>query len=425
MTSADVPIEELRAKCRRDYDPYRAVSIAEQLEELAERRSTMPVSYSARGNGCWVLTRYDDIAGVLRRSNRGFISFPNDPDGINSTGSEQGMIPIELDGPRHRQFRMMLDPAFAPRRVKQLEDELRQWANRLIDNWIEAGECDFNKEFALPFPGVTVMKIMGWPENDLARLYGWVDVVMHGVPGASQDESNAARGKAHSEIREYMFALIAERRAAPRQDDVTSAALEAEIDGEKLSDTELFDLFLLMMLAGLDTVQSVLGQAMVYLAQRPQEWDRIGESSELLESAVEEFLRWATPPVPTRTVVHEEVQVGGVRLPKGERVHFPLAVANRDPAYYDNPDEVVLERFVDSHAKPHVAFGLGPHRCVGAPLAQLELRIAFEELRRRIPKFELDPDRAPQEHLGLAWGVDNVYLRFESGTRELTLPGGE
>ncbi|WP_216892288.1 cytochrome P450 [Nocardia alni] len=425
MTSAGVPIEELRAKYRRDYDPYRAVPIAEQLAELAERRSAAPVSYSARGNGCWVLTRYDDIAGVLRRSNRGFVSFPNDPDGINSTGSEEGMIPIELDGPRHRQFRAMLDPAFAPKHVAQLEDELRQWANRLIDGWIEDGECDFNKGFALPFPGVTVMKIMGWPEQDLSRLYGWVDVVMHGVPGVSQDESNAARGKAHGEIHEYMFALIAERRAAPRREDVTSAALEAEIDGEKLSDTELFDLFLLMMLAGLDTVQSVLGQAMVYFARHPRQWDRLLESPALLESAVEEFLRWATPPVPTRTIVHDEVQVGEMTLPKGERVHFPLAVANRDPAYYETPDEVVLDRFVDSGTKPHVAFGLGPHRCVGAPLAQLELRIAFEELRRRIPTFELRPDRTPAEHLGLAWGVDNVHLRFEPGTRELEAAGTE
>ncbi|GGL16067.1 cytochrome P450 [Nocardia jinanensis] len=420
MTRADIPIEELRASHRRDYDPYHQVPIAEQLAELADRRETVPVSYSARGNGCWVLTRYDDIAGVLRRSNRGFISFPNDPDGINSTGADEGMIPIELDGPRHRQFRVMLDPAFSPKRVAQLEDGLREWANRLIDDWIGAGECDFNKGFALPFPGVTVMKIMGWPEEDLDRLYGWVDIVMHGVPGVPEDEANAARGKAHGEIREYMFALIAERRAAPPREDVTSAALAAEIDGKKLSDSELFDLFLLMMLAGLDTVQSVLGQAMVHLARNPEQWDQMFESTAVLNSAVEEFLRWGTPPVPTRTIVDDEVQVGAVTLPKGERVHFPLAVANRDPSYYENPDDVIVDRFVDMGAKPHVAFGLGPHRCVGVHLARLELRIAFQELRRRLPKFELAADRIPQEHLGLAWGVDNIHLRFEPGTRELT-----
>ncbi|MBK1787126.1 cytochrome P450 [Prauserella cavernicola] len=418
--TTDVPLDDLRGTHRRDYDPYGNVPIAEQLDELAKRRDELPVSYSARGNGCWVLTRYDDIASVLRRSNRGFVSFPNDPDGVNSSGSEDGMIPIELDGKRHRGFRAMLDPAFSPQRVASLEGDLRAWANRLIDDWIEDGRCDFGKGFALPFPGVTVMKIMGWPEEDVERLNGWVDVVMHGLPGASEDEANAARAKAHGEVRDYMFALIAERRAAPRRDDVTSAAIDAEVDGKKLSDTELFDLFLLMMLAGLDTVQSVLGQSMVHLAQHPEQWAQLLDEPGRVESAVEEFVRWATPPVPTRTVTQDSVEVGGLTLPKGERVHFPLAVANRDPAHYDNPDEVKLDRFVDSSTKPHVGFGMGPHRCVGVHLARLELRIAYEELRRRLPTFRLDPDQTPQEHLGLAWGVNNVHLVFEPGPRELS-----
>ncbi|WP_216892298.1 cytochrome P450 [Nocardia alni] len=412
--STDTPVAELRAKYRRDYDPYtRTIGITEQLAELADRREAMPVSYSARGNGCWVLTRYDDIAGVLRRSNRGFISFPNEPDGVNTQGSEVQQIPIELDGSRHQQFRAMLDPLFSPKRVNELADGLREWAVRLIDGWIEQGSCDFVQGFALPFPGVTVMKIMGWPEEDVDRLNNWVDIVMHGLPDATQEETDAARAKAHGEIREYMFALIAQRRAEPRRDDVTSAALDLELDGVKLTDVELFDLFLLMMFAGLDTVQSVLSQAMAYLGRHPEQWDHMFESPEMLASAIEEFLRWGTPPVPTRTVVYDEIQVGELMLPKGERVHFPLAIANRDPDYYENPDEVVLDRFVAAGAKPHIAFGMGAHRCVGVHLARLELRIAFEELRRRLPAFRLDADYEPREHLGLAWGIDNVHLLFE------------
>ncbi|MBH0777364.1 cytochrome P450 [Nocardia bovistercoris] len=416
--TTDVSIDLLRAEFRRDYDPYGTVPIGAQLAELAQRRETLPISYSARGNGCWVLTRYDDIAGVLRRSNRGFISFPNDPDGNNSAGSEEGMIPIEVDGAKHRQFRAILEPAFAPGRVARLEEGLREWANKLIDTWIEKGECDFSNDFALPFPGITVMQIMGWPEQDIERLNGWVDIVMHGLPNASRAEADAARGKAHGEIHEYLFALIEQRRAEPSRDDVTSAALNAEIDGKKLTNSELFDLFLLMMLAGMDTVRSVLGQAIVHLAAEQRNWDRINETPELLNSSVEEFLRWATPPVPTRTVDQDEVSVGELTLTRGERVHFPLAAANRDPAYYDAPDDVVLERFTKPDAKPHLAFGLGPHHCLGVHLARLELRIAFQELRRRIPRFGLAPDQQPKEHLGLAWGVDNVHIRFEPGARE-------
>ena len=417
MTTS-VSTSELREQYRRDYDPYHDVPIAEQLSELADRRQNMPISYSARGNGTWVLTRYDDIASVLRRSNRGFISFPNDPDGVNSQGSEEGMIPIELDGRRHQEFRRMLDPAFSQERVATLENDLRAWSNRLIDGFIEDGKCDFVNGFALPFPGVTVMKIMGWPESDVDLLNGWVDIVMHGLPGASEDEANAARGKAHMEIREYMLNLIADRRNSPSREDVTSAAIDCEIEGKKLTDLELFDLFLLMMLAGLDTVQSVLGQAMVFFGRNPDQWKRLVDDPALIESAVEEFVRWGAPPVPTRTIVHDEVTVGDITLPKGERVHFPLAVANRDPAYYHNPDDVVLERFVASDTKPHMGFGMGPHRCVGAHLARLELRIAFEELTRRMPEFSLDPEHTPHEHLGLAWGVNNVHLTFSPGSRE-------
>ncbi|WP_439030569.1 cytochrome P450 [Gordonia terrae] len=418
MTSTQTPLTELREKFRRDYDPYRQIPIADQLAEFAERRESLPISYSARGNGTWVLTRYDDVASVLRRSNRGFISFPNEPDGINRTGSDVGMIPIELDGRRHQEFRRMLEPAFSPERVARLEGDLRSWAARLVDEFIEAGECDFGNQFALPFPGVTVMKIMGWPEEDVERLNNWVDVVMHGLPGATQEESDAARGKAHVEIHEYMLGLIARRRGEPAREDVTTAAIECEIEGEKLSDSELFDLFLLMMLAGLDTVQSVLGQAMVYFAGRQDQWKRLVDDPALIESAVEELVRWGAPPVPTRTIVKDEVQVGDLTLPKGERVHFALAAANRDPAQYDNPDEVILERYQDPATKPHVGFGMGPHRCVGVHLARLELRLALEELTRRLPEFELDTTKpAPVEHLGLAWGVSSVHLKFAPGPR--------
>ncbi|MDT9592136.1 cytochrome P450 [Nocardioides zeae] len=417
MTTSAAPAEtldDLRARHRRDYDPYAAWSIQEHMDEIAERRDVLPISYSARGNGCWVLTRYDDISSVLRRNNRGFVSFPNEPDGINAMGSEIQQIPIETDGALHKQFRQLLDPYFSPKRVEALTDQLTGWANRLIDDWVEDGECDFVDGFALPFPGATVLTIMGWPAEDLHRMNHWASTLMHGVVGGTAEETAAARAVAHGELRDYWFAMIAERRASGHLDDVTSAAIEAEIDGERLTDTQLFDLFLLMMAAGLDTVQSVLCQSMVYLAAHPEKWDAMFATPESLEPAIEELLRWCAPAVPTRNVVHEEVEVAGLVLPKGERVHFPLAAANRDPAYYPDPDEVIFDRA----AKPHLAFGLGTHRCVGLHLARLELKIAFTQLRRRLPSFALHPDYTPREHLGLAWGVDNVRLTFVPGARE-------
>ena len=412
-----VELDELRARYRRDYDPYANRGIDEHLAELAERREELPVSYSARGNGCWVLTTYDDVSDLLRRNNRGVVSFPNEPDGLNLSGARAAQIPIELDGPEHRQYRQYLDPLFAPKVVAQLEDQLRIQCNRLIDEFIEAGHCDFVEGFALPFPGATVLAIMGWPLEDLHRMNGWADVIMHGIPGAPIEEQNAARAKAHGEFSAYMLEKIPQWRAAPRKDDVTSVMLDAEIDGKKMTDDQLFDFFLLMMLAGLDTVQSVLSRTAVYFAAHPEQWDRMFEDPAMLAPAIEELLRWATPPVPTRTVTDDHIEIRGIQIPRGERVHAPLGSANRDPQYYPDPDEVKFDR----PAKPHLAFGVGPHRCVGLHLARLELKIAYEELHRRLPAFELDATKpSPQEHLGQAWGVTDVHLTFTPGKRELS-----
>ncbi|MBK1787111.1 cytochrome P450 [Prauserella cavernicola] len=416
MTDTDqTTLDELRAEYRRDYDPYAASTISEHLGELADRREQLPVSYSARGNGCWVLTEYDDISALLRRNNRGVVSFPNEPDGINAVGTRVAQIPIEIDGAAHRQYRQLLDPIFAPKRVAQLADELELQANKLIDEFIEAGTCDFVNGFALPFPGATVMAIMGWPLEDMQQMNRWVDVLLHGVRGGSLEENARARGVAHAEFSAYMMKKIPEWRAAPRRENVTSVILDAEIEGEKLSDEQLFDFFVLMMSAGLDTVQSVLAQSMVYFARNPARWDEMFSTPETLAPAIEELLRWTTPPVPTRTVADESLEIHGLRLPRGERIHAPLAAGNRDPKYYPDPDEIRFDR----EAKPHLAFGVGPHRCVGLHLARLELKIAFTALRRRMPTFGLDPaGPAPQEHLGLAWGVDDVHLRFAPGPRE-------
>lgn len=416
MTDTEpVMLDELRAKYRRDYDPYAASTISQHLGELADRRETMPVSYSARGNGCWVLTKYDDISALLRRNNRGVVSFPNEPDGINAVGTRVAQIPIEIDGPAHRQYRQLLDPIFAPKRVAELADELYVQANKLIDEFIEDGACDFVQGFALPFPGATVMAIMGWPLEDMHRMNRWTDILLHGVRGGTMEENAKARGVAHQEFSAYMMEKIPQWRAAPRRDDVTSVILDAEIEGKKLTDEQLFDFFVLMMSAGLDTVQSVLAQSMVYFARNPEQWDRMFDTPDTLAPAIEELLRWTTPPVPTRTVTDESLEIHGIRIPRGERIHAPLAAGNRDPKYYPDPDEIRFDRA----AKPHLAFGVGPHRCVGMHLARLELKIAYTELHRRLPRFELDPGKpAPQEHLGLAWGVDDVHLRFTPGKRE-------
>jgi cytochrome P450 len=411
-TVTDKPtIDELHESLKRDYPVYRQGTIAEHLAELADRREKCPISFSSDG-GFWVLSTYDDISSVLRRNNRGFISFPNMPDGTQAFGQKM-MKPIEIDGSEHRQYRKILEPLFAPARITAIEPRIRQVASDLIDQFIGAGTCDFVEQFAMPFPGTTFLAMMGWPLADAATLNGYSGVMLHGVPGAPQEEIDAARGAAAVAFQAYIADQIAQRRAEPT-DDVTTAVINAEIDGALIPDSDLYDVFVLMMMAGLDTVQSVLAQSMIYLAQHPDQWQEMFRRPEHIDAAVEELLRWTSPAVPTRNVSDESAAVGDLELPKGERVHCPLGAGNRDPKYFPEPDEVRFER----DPKPHLTFGMGPHRCLGVHLARAELRIAFEELHRRLPAFTLAPGTEPAEHLGLTWGVDNVKLAFEPGPRE-------
>ncbi|MCW2495263.1 cytochrome P450 [Jatrophihabitans sp.] len=406
--SADRELDSLRARYRHDFDPYAPLTMAEQLDILAGMRAEKPVAWSARGNGCWVATKYDDVSSVLRRSNRGFQSFPIDPDGLNLTGTVNGMVPLELDGERHREFRTMLDPSFAPKRIAEMADQLRAHANNLIDTFIEAGHCDFSEEFALPFPGATVMSLMGWPLKDIDKMNEWTSIIHHG----SSHEDDKAR--AHRETHEYMLELIVRRRSEPPRDDLTTVTMDSLIEGRKLTDDELVELYGLIMTAGLGTVQAVMSKSMVYFAERQDQWDEMFESEESVELAVEELLRFTSPASPTRTINQNSAEVGGLTLPRGERVFMVLAAANRDPQYWDDPDVIKL----GEHRKPHLSFGLGPHRCIGVHLARLELKIGFTELHRRIPRFTLTPGTTPQEFLGLTWGTHNVQLSFDPGPRE-------
>jgi cytochrome P450 len=399
----------LRHELQHEYDVYADETIQGRLDDIAERRGRCPVAFSPTGE-FWLLTRYDDISGVMRQSGRSVSSESVFPDGRSF--SDKKLIPLELDGSEHRQYRAILEPYFAPREVRKLSDQIRELANTLIDDFIEDGRCDFSEQFAAPYPGMTFFALMGWPWQHAAEMMEWVSIFLHGITGASNDEVDAARSDAQAEARAYVKRALQQRRLEPA-DDLTTKLLHAEVDGKPLTDDQLFDLILLLMVAGLDTVQSVLSQSMYYLARHPETWDAMHADEATLEAAIEELLRWSSPASPTRTITVDTMRIGDVDLPRGERLHFPLAAANRDPQYFEQPDSIVLDREV----KPHLSFGLGAHRCMGSHLARLELRIAYAELRRRMPRFKLAETAVPTEHLGLTWTVENVDIEFPAGKR--------
>jgi cytochrome P450 len=408
-------VEALRRERSVEYDPFLAIDLEENRTKLAGYREISPLVHSTLGGGFWVATGYDEVVTVLRNNNKGFVSYPNNPFNTpkpREAATVRKLIPIDLDGPEHRQYRKLLDPVFSPQRMQALEPQIRMLAHDLIDEWIEGGSVDFIKGFAFPFSATTVILLMGWTLEDADMMHDWVRILQHGVPGASKEEAARIQATVAADCRAYLMGLIKERRRNPG-DDISTMLMNVDLGGRPLSDDEIYDTFLLFMLAGLDTVQSVLAQSFAYLGEHQDKWDEMFADPETLDLAVEEFLRWAAPAPPTRNVTAEYMVVGDVPVPKGEKVHCVLGAANRDPKYYPNPDEIDFRR----RAKPHLTFGLGPHRCIGIHLARLEIKIAFAELRARLPEFRLDTDRPPGGHLGLSWGLSDVHLTFPPGSR--------
>jgi cytochrome P450 len=391
------------APLERHYDYDGRISVDEHLHEVAARRRECPMSHSDEYGGYWVASTYDAIADVLRRRTT-FSSYPVglDAEGQYEVIGAKKLIPIELDGEAHQRYRALLNPLFTPATAQQLEQSMRLLANQLIDTFVDRGECEVVNEFARLLPGTLFLRMMGWPVEDADIFYGWVQASMHSSP----EERVALRRQVAKEQDGYMAALIDKRRRDP-EDDLTTVLAHAEIDGKPISDEELLSLFHLLMAAGLDTVQSVLAQSFVFLARQPEFREQMLDPA-VLPTAVEELLRWASPATPTRTAL-EPAEIGGIDLVAGERVHCPLGAANRDPMYYPDPDTPRLDR---ESPKPHLTFGLGPHRCLGSHIARLEVKVAFEEWHRRIPNYRIGSRGIGDWHLGGVWGVDSVHLEF-------------
>jgi cytochrome P450 len=250
--------------------------------------------------------------------------------------------------------------------------------------------------------------MMGWPVEDAEMFHGWVNTMLENAG----DEANLDRMiEARDQLTTYMLGIIADRRPNPR-DDFTTLLVNATIDGVAVSDADLLSLFRLLLVAGLDTVQSVLGQSIMYMAEHPDFRKEMMEDPdpEVLPTAVEELLRWSAPAQPVR-VAAVDAEIGGVKIERGELVHCPVMAANRDPKYFPDPDTPRLDR---EDPKPHMTFGIGPHRCLGSHIARVELKAAFQEWHRRIPEYRLAPDGIGSWRLGGVWGLERLDLEFSS-----------
>lgn len=227
-----------------------------------------------------------------------------------------------------------------------------------------------------------------------------------------RDPTLATQRAAGEAVTKYLYALVEERRAEPR-DDIMSVLLAAESEGSKLTDEEIVDMAFLLFMAGLDTVTSALGLSVAYLAQHPEQRDRLVKDPELIPSAIEELLRYESIVLAARTAT-EDVDLGGTLIKEGDVVLLNELAADRDPRQFPDADQVIFER----HPNRHLAFGAGPHRCVGSHLARLEMRVLFEQMHSRIPSYRLKEGTVATRHLTATAGIEKpLHLVWDEGAR--------
>src|SRR5262245_3330704 len=343
--------------------------------------------------GLPVVARHEDVVWALRHPE----VFSSEMAAEVALGTERPMIPQQVDPPRQTRYRKILDPQFSRKRMAELEPRVRTHARELIDAVIDRGECEFDSAFAIPLPCSAFLGLMGLPQEELSLFLELKDgIIRPPVEPADLEAGKEHRQKTGRRIYEYFEGLIDERLARPR-DDIMSYLVRAEIDGEKLSRNEILDICFLFLLGGLDTVTATLGCSVAYLAENPEQRRHLVADAAKIPGAVEELLRWETPVMAIPRLALQDVTLAGKEIKKGELVTLLIGSANTDETAFPEADRVDFDR----EANRHIAFGAGPHRCLGSHLARMELRVALEEWHRRIPDYAIKPGEKPVYTVGI------------------------
>jgi cholest-4-en-3-one 26-monooxygenase len=374
-------------------------------EWLTYLRNNHPVYHHPEpdGPGFWVITKYDDVFAVGRDASTyssdqdrgGVIGLEDQPMDADFSGAK---LMLMMDPPDHTRHRKLVNRGFTPRMINALEEHIHELTVRILDDAIAKGECDFVVDVAAELPLQAIAELIGVPYEDRHKLFDWSNRMVGSEDpeyAVSDDEANAAR----FEMFLYAQQLADERRAAPR-DDIVSALLQAEVDGDQLSEMDFNLFFMLLSVAGNETTRNAIAHGMNAFLEHPDEYAKLVDDPRgKIDVATEEILRWASPVMYFRRNVTRDTELRGHEIKAGEKVSIWYASANRDEDVFDDPFRFDVER----DPNDHVAFGGGgPHFCLGASLARMEIRVLFEELATRVPTLEPlgAPDRLRSNFIG-------------------------
>jgi cytochrome P450 len=357
-------------------DPY--TELGRMRHEQPVQRLDMSMMPHEESKPVFLVYRYDDIAQMLR-DNETFSSSII----IDAFGDALGKhVMLGMDEPEHRRHRSLVSAAFSQRALARWENDLvERVANELIDGFAERGHADLVREFTFPYPTQVIAGLLGLPRSDYPQFQRWSISLLSIIV-------NRERGVAASNaLREYFIPILEARRREPR-DDLISRLAHAEIDGEHLSDEEIFSFLRLLLPAGVETTYRSTGNLLFGLLSSTAQLDAVRSDRSLIPQAIEEAIRWEPPLLMITRVATRDTELGGVPIPAGSAVMPVLGSANREDDRYPDPGRFDIFR----SANPHISFGLGVHVCLGMHLARLEMRVALNLLLDRLPGLRLDPE---------------------------------
>jgi cytochrome P450 len=367
-----------------DVDIHDPAFVADPFAAFDRLRRECPVARSNEYGGFWLLTRYEDV----RAAAIDWRDYTSGVAGVTAipviTPRTEPQLPIEIDPPQHSRYRALVNPVFAPQRVAAITPRVKALIRSIVEHMAERGSAEAVSEFCVPVAITSLAAFTDVPLEDSDRWVGWITKMF--------DVSDRVSGAAASrELVAYIDRLIAARRAAPTGDFV-SMLIAAEIDGERLDDGQIRSFMTVVFGAGFETTADGLSVMLHWLAENPEALARLAAEPALVPTAVEEFLRYASPVQIFGRNASRELCLHGRDIASGDIVALGFGSANRDPSAFEAPDELRLDR----RPNRHLAFGAGPHLCAGAGVARMEMAATLETLIETGASLALDPAREPR-----------------------------
>ena len=386
---ANKPVQDWKT----DYDIFDPAYIKDPFPVWDEIRQGCPVAHTERWSGSWMPTKYKDLFAIAQdiqhfSSREVLVAPPGEPrDDLPEEDVPEvlrdydaGAPPITSDPPVHTWARRLLLPPFSIRSIAKYEPETRELCASLVEGFAGTGRADAAVDYAQQIPSRVIASMLGIPKEEAGMFTEWVRNFLE--LGLTNTD---LQGEAARNIFGYLWQRIQEHKEKPDEDDLINYLLAATVNGEPVPEPHILGTCFLTLVAGIDTTWSSIGSAFWHLAQHPEDRARLVAEPALLPTAVEELLR-AYSPVTMARVVTEDYQYNGCKMSEGDKVLMNFPAANRDPEVFTDPDKVIIDRAVN----PHIAFGVGIHRCAGSNLARMEMKVSIQEWLKRIPDFRLE-----------------------------------